>query len=115
MVMKRAFLLLACVTLTACVTTTPDALFKIPDVPQGPGAKTGQFPTIGVVPKGQTTQITPAEVEATKGQLKRDVQKGDAQAAKDNESTYQAEVKALKRLAEEQKQQRQADIESRKF
>ena len=101
--------------LSGCVTSSPEALFNIPDVPNGAGQKTGQYPKIGEVPAGQTSQLTKAQVQDAKQQLSTDVKRGNAQAAQNSEAAYRAEVQALQSLAAEQKKKRLSEIESRKF
>lgn len=111
------FLLLTPVLLLGCVNSSPDFVLSQPALISGQGADTGQTPNINTVPQGQTAQLTKEETAAAKEQLARDAQPAQAQAqqAKSEQAAYRAEVEALRRLAEEQKRRRLADIESRQF
>ncbi|MEL7229064.1 MAG: hypothetical protein AAGK38_04035 [Pseudomonadota bacterium] len=88
-----------------------------PPLMPGQGSDTRQTPNINTVPQGQTAQLTKTETAAAKQKLARDAQPAQAQAqqAQSEEAAYRAEVEALRRLAEEQKKRRLADIESRQF
>ncbi len=110
---RIGWLFLCGMLLTACVTTSPDVLLST--APVGQATNTGQYPIIGQVPSGQTTQITPTEKTAIKTDLNRSVQKGNAQAAQDSLSDYNNEVAAMRKLAADEKLKRLKAIESRKF
>ncbi|MEM9733815.1 MAG: hypothetical protein AAF903_10085 [Pseudomonadota bacterium] len=109
--------LLMPVLLWGCVNSSPDFVLSQPPLIPGRGSDTGQIPNINDVPRGETAQLTKAETAAAKQQLARDAQPAQAQAqqATNEEAAYRAEVEALRRLAEEQKRRRLADIESRQY
>lgn len=111
------FLILMPVMLWGCVNSSPEFVLSPPPLMPGQGSDTGQTPNINTVPQGQTAQLTKAETAAAKQKLARDAQPAQAQAqqAQSEEAAYRAEVEALRRLAEEQKKRRLADIESRQF
>ncbi|MEE9313786.1 MAG: hypothetical protein V3V02_03975 [Rhizobiaceae bacterium] len=110
----KIFALLAVTGLvtSGCVTGSTDAVLSSP---ANQAITTGTFPTIGEVPQGQTTQITPAEKAATKAELNRDAQKGNLQAAQNNQADYNRELNAMRKHAADQRKKRLAEIESRNY
>ena len=117
MVCRLIFALTVPFMMGGCVNSSPEFVLSQPPLISGQGVSTGLTPNINTIPQGRTAQLTKEETEATKQQLARDLQPGQAQAqrAKNEEAAYRAEVKALQRLAEEQKKRRLAEIESRQF
>ena len=114
MIRGNVIAIFACMlALTACVTSSPDVLLSsVSTEPVGEAQKTGQFPVIGQVPTGQTTQLTPTEKAATKTDLAKATQKGDAQAAQNSEAIYRKEVADLQKLALDAQKKRLAEIEA---
>jgi hypothetical protein len=97
---SRCITSLVCLSLLAgCVTASPDRLLSAE--PQGAAQKSGQYPIIGHVPVGQTSQMTPTQKAELKAELARDSQLARGQAGGSSQSDYLAEVKRLKELAQE--------------
>lgn len=116
MLKNAIVIVIVCLGLAACVTSSPDALLRVEQAPAGgQGAKTGQYPNLNELPQGQTNQLTEDQAEAAKRKLESDVQSANAQADRNNEAEYRREVEALRRLAEDQRKKRLSEIESRKF
>lgn len=103
----RIFLILAALaplTLSACVSTPTDALSleaiaPSTETPEQPGVrKTGEFPTIGNVPQGATTQMTAAE----KAQVKRELAPAAARSQNNNieatKAKYRKSVSEMEEL-----------------
>ena len=88
--------------LSGCVTGTPESVLT-PN-PTGQAAVAGQYPEIGLVPVGQTAQITPAEKAAIQAELSKDAQPGIQQQNPNAAADYKGEVDALRRLAREQQE-----------
>jgi len=113
-VMKLKILPLCCaVVLSGCVTSSPDTLLSAAPAssPTGTARTNGQFPSIGNVPVGQTSQITPTEKAAVKTELARDAAAGQRQAAQDSQAAYLKEVARMRKLAADRKKQLQREIE----
>ena len=106
----------ALLTVGGCVSTSPDRLLSVSPVdtaaPLGQPKKTGQFPTIGQVPTGETKQLTPTERSIAKSELAQGAVPGKKQAAQDSQAQYLNEVKALRKLAADRQKKLQAEIEA---
>ncbi len=105
----KIILLAGLAILTGCVTGSTDDLLSVE--PAGKPQNTGQFPIIGHVPVGQTTQMTPTQRSVLKAELTRQAQAGQQQAQSNSETDYQREVAALKKLALEREKAMRKRIE----
>ncbi len=115
---KNFSLLFVAIGLVGCITTSPDALLSVTPAdtaesaePLGQPKKTGEFPTIGQVPTGQTKQITPTQRAIAKKELSRDVAPAQKQAAQTTRAQYLKEVEQLRKLAANREKQLQDEIE----
>lgn len=108
---KSVLLILTALILGGCVTSTPDSLFATNE-PLGHAKIEGQFPKIGQVPVGQTSQITPTEKIITKRQLAQAAAQGRAQASQDAQGQYSSEVARMRKEAAESRKKLLQDIEN---
>ena len=96
----RIFASLICFALLAgCVTATPENVLT--SEPRGSAQKDGQYPVFGRIPVGQTTQLTPTEKAEMQAELARDRQIVERRSAPNSQTDYMAEVKRLKKLAQD--------------
>ena len=72
-----------------------------PTEPQGFAQKDGNYPVFGRIPVGQTTQLTPTQKAEMQAELARDRQLVERRSSPEAQTDYLAEVKRLKKLAQD--------------
>ena len=102
-------MLLAPLTLAACLSATPENLLS--EEPLEQAQTTGQFPIIGRQPVGETVQMTPAQKATLQAELAQDAQLGQQQAQSNSAADYQREVARLRLLAKQQEEEMRQRIE----
>ena len=107
--MRSCSIMLLALSISGCVTGTPESILS--SEPTGQAAVTGQYPEIGLVPVGQTAQMTPEEKAAIKAELSGQAAPARQQQSPNAVADYQGEVDALKRLAKEREEALRARIE----
>jgi hypothetical protein len=109
--------LLSSIALSGCVTSSPEQLLSPTGTaqPLGQPKITGDFGSVNNQPQPATEQLSQSEVARAKAELTQDAAPSAAQAAQNNQATYQREVAELQKLAADQKKRRLREIESRNF
>ena len=99
MILRFLSFVFCLVLLAGCVTATPDNLLSAE--PQGTAQKDGNYPVFGRLPVGQTHQLTPTEKAEMQAELARDKQVAERRSSPGAQTDYMAEVKRLKKLAQD--------------
>ncbi|MDD9909693.1 MAG: hypothetical protein OXR62_08390 [Ahrensia sp.] len=114
LIRAEALVVLAIFVSGCTSTSTISDLFAVETAPQRQteATNTGTFPTVGRVPVGATSQLSPSQTRAEKQELVRAAAKGRWQANVNSRTAYDAEVARLRKLAQDQQKRREEALKA---